>query len=63
MTTNDLTNVVLDGIDTKDYPDFCDAFVVSAEWSDSETPLTDKELDKVNEDSGLVYELVLKRLF
>ena len=32
----------------KDYPDFCDAFVLSAEKLDG-TPLTDVELEEFND--------------
>ncbi|HLD91160.1 MAG TPA: hypothetical protein VI911_09125 [Patescibacteria group bacterium] len=54
-------NYEISGIDTKDYPDFCDAYVSYAEHEDG-TPLTDEELDEVNE-SGMVYELVINYLF
>lgn len=39
---------VVDGIDPKDYPDFVDAFIVYAEWSDG-VELTDEELDTLND--------------
>lgn len=38
-----------------DYPDFSDAFISSAEFNDG-TPLTDEELDQLNDDNGFVYE-------
>ena len=27
-----IDNIELDGIDTNDYPDFCDAYIVSADY-------------------------------
>lgn len=50
-------NIEFDGIDHSDYPDFADAFVSYAEHPDG-TPLTDDELDILNDDYGLVHELV-----
>ena len=34
----------IDGIDLRDYPDFCDAYFESAVYSDNGTALTDDEL-------------------
>ena len=41
---NEVTNIELGGVDMNDYPDFCDAYVESAEKLDG-TPLTDVELE------------------
>ena len=58
----DESSVVLDGVDTKDYPDFSDAYISYAEFKDG-TPLTDEQLDKLNEDyPDFVHEMVMKRL-
>lgn len=54
-------SVELDGIDMNDYPDFCDAFVTYAESVDG-VPLTEKELEELNQDSELVQELVYAHL-
>jgi hypothetical protein len=56
-----LTSIDVDGIDTRDYPDFCDAYICYAEI-DGE-PLTEVELDQVNEDRDFVYDCVLDKLF
>ena len=53
MDYKKITNVVLDGIDLEDYPDFCDTYIVSADY-DGE-PMTEDQIDKLNEDSDLVY--------
>jgi hypothetical protein len=36
-------NLTIGGVDSGDYPDFCDAHFASGEWQDS-SPLTDEEL-------------------
>tara|TARA_R110002020_G_scaffold225802_3_gene435992 strand:+ start:1302 stop:1487 length:186 start_codon:yes stop_codon:yes gene_type:complete len=56
MDLSKLTNIEVDGIDTSDYPKFCDAFIASADYNGK--PLTDKELDKLNEDSDFVHSCV-----
>mgnify|MGYP003658187320 FL=1 len=56
----DVTNVVIEGVELKDHPDYCDAFVASADWFGEE--LDDEALDIVNEDSDFVYEHVLELL-
>ena len=45
---NEVTNIELGGVDINDYPDFCDAYVESAEKLDG-TPLTDVELEAFEE--------------
>jgi hypothetical protein len=56
-------NAELDGIDTRDYPDFSDAFVAYAEHEDG-TALTDDELDTFNDEHrDIVHGLVFKKLF
>ena len=44
----EVTNIELGGVDMNDYPDFCDAYVESAEKLDG-TPLTDVELEELSE--------------
>ena len=61
MELDKITNIELGGIDTNDYPDFCDAFIESAEIDGVE--LTDAELDELNCNSEFVYDCVLKHLF
>ena len=48
MNLNQLENVVIAEIHMSDYPDFCDAFIESAEHPDG-TPLSDEELDHLSE--------------
>ena len=56
-----IDNIEIDGIDTNDYPDFCDAYIVSADYNGK--AMTSTELDDLNEDSGYVYERVLSSIF
>ena len=55
-------NIELDGIDTKDYPDFVDAYISYAEYQCG-TELNDLELEALNENSDFVYEQVINKLF
>ena len=50
-------SVVMENIDIKDYPDFCDAFASSATFVDG-TPLNETELEQLTERYGndLVHE-------
>ena len=57
-----MQNAEIEGIDMGDYPDFCDAYITYAEHQNG-TPYTDAELEKLNEDSALVYETVWDSLF
>lgn len=56
-----ITMIEVEGIDTKDYPDFCDAFIAYAEYDG--LPMTDKQLDKINDDSDFVYEAIQNWLY
>ena len=56
-----IDNIEVDGIDTKDYPDFCDAFIASADYDGK--PMTDEQLEELNKDSDFVYECVQNHLF
>ena len=48
--TVDFTTLELDGVDRRDYPDFCDAYFSYAEYEDG-TELTDDELEQLTEDN------------
>ena len=56
MDYKKINNIEVDGIDTNDYPKFCDAFILSADYDGVE--MTDKQLDVLNEDSEFVYKSV-----
>ena len=66
MTTTKLdyskiTNVFVGGIDMEDYPDFCDAYIESADYGNRE--MTDEELDILNEDGEFISEHAHSQLF
>ena len=56
-----IDNIEIDGIDTNDYPDFCDAYIVSADY-DGE-PMSDAQIDILNEDYNFVHDCVYTHLF
>jgi len=57
----DLESVKIDGIDYKDYPDFCDAFIASAKYNNGE-PLSSDDCDAfMNEHTTVFYELVWEK--
>ena len=61
MNYTKIDNIELDGINSKDYPDFCDAFITSADYDGEE--MTEDQLDTLNENTEFVYEQVLEFLF
>ena len=56
-----LENLEVEGIDTRDYPDFCDAYISYAEIDGRKA--TEEELQELSDDSQFVHELVWERLF
>jgi len=60
MDYKKIDNIEIDGIDTKDYPDFCDAYICSADYDG--VPMTDEQLDELNEDGDYVYEHIMDYL-
>ena len=60
MDYKKIDNIEIDGINTKDYPDFCDAYISSADYDG--VPMTDKQLDDLNEDGDYVYGHIMDYL-
>jgi hypothetical protein len=56
-----ISDVEVDGIDTADYPDFCDAFIAYAEYDGKE--MTDEQLDEINDDYDFVYSCITDFIF
>jgi hypothetical protein len=56
-----IDNIEFDGVDYKDHPDYCDAFIIYAEYDGKE--MSDDELDELNNDSGFIYESLMSYLF
>ena len=60
MDYKKIDNIEIDGIDTKDYPDFCDAYIASADYDG--VPMTDEQLDELNEDGDFQHECIMNDL-
>lgn len=54
------TNLQFD-YDPSDYPDFCDAYVISGDLDGEE--MTDEQLEELNNNKDLVYDLLIDYLF
>ena len=62
INLNKIDNIVFDGVDKKDYPDFVDAFVMSADMNGY--PMSQEELDDLNENHlEFVYEKLIDQLY
>ena len=62
INLNLIDNVVVDGIDYNDYPDFCDAYIAEADYNCK--PMTQEMLDDLNTDyRDFVHEQVYSHLF
>jgi hypothetical protein len=61
IDTSQVEDIEIDGINPRDYPDFCDAFILEATYKGRE--MTDEELEALNEDSDFVYEQVMESLY
>lgn len=57
---NLIDNVELE-IDYKSGHDFTDSYIISADYDGQ--PMSDNMLDKLNEDSYFIYELVIDRVY
>jgi hypothetical protein len=62
MTQINYKTLEVDGIDTKDYPDFCDAYFSYGEYADG-TLLTDEALEKLTEDADLLSEHIHSTIY
>ena len=64
MDYKKIDNIEIDGIDTKDYPDFCDAYYCYGLTLDGRE-LTDQELETLSMENGeLIHEEIFdKQLF
>jgi hypothetical protein len=62
MDFAEIEQVEIDGIDWEDYPDFVDAYIVSATYMG--VPLTDAQIDELNSDFyEFIYEKLQEKLF
>jgi len=56
-----ITNIKVDGIDFNDYPDFVDAYIYSADYDGK--PMTEEQIDELNENSDFVHDCVYSQLY
>lgn len=56
-----ISNVQVEDIDRNDAPDYVDAYISYAEY-DGE-PMTDEQIEELNQDGHFVYEAVMRRLY
>ena len=57
MDYKKIDNIEIDGIEPKDYPDFSNAYIVSADYDG--VPMTDEQLDEINEDGDFQHECIM----
>jgi hypothetical protein len=60
MDYKKIDNIEIDGIDFKDYPDFSNAYIVSADYDGK--PMTDDQLEQINNDGQFQYEAIMNDL-
>ena len=57
-----ITNMEFDGVDHNDYPDYCDAYCVSAHYDGEQ--MTEEQLDELNTQyRDFVYERLIYHIF
>jgi predicted NAD/FAD-binding protein len=61
MKEIDYSTLVVDGIDTKDYPDFCDAYFSEGEYEDG-TQIEDEVLEELTANAYLLSEYISRSL-
>lgn len=56
-----INNIEIDGIDHRDAPDYVNAFISYAEYKGK--PMTEKQLDRLNNDRDFVYEKTIDYIY
>jgi hypothetical protein len=60
----EVTDVEVDGVDQKDYPDFVMAFIESAKFVSSGKELKEDELEKLQEENAdLFFEDIMEQIY
>ena len=60
----EVTDVEVDGVNQKDYPDFCDAYIESSKFVSSGKELNDDELEKLKEENAdLFFEDIMEQIY
>lgn len=63
IDTKNICNIEFDGVDHRDAPDYSDAYIYSADWCDTGEPLTEDELDQLNDDLDFVHDALYDYLY
>lgn len=62
LNTSLIDNIDVTGVDGRDYPDFCDAYIDGADYDGVE--MTDEQLECLNDDyPDFVYQAVLDSIY
>ena len=61
MDLTKIDNLEFDGIDHEDHPDYCDAYILSADYDGKE--MTEQQLEELNEDKEFVHEKLFNYLY
>ena len=61
MDLTQVTNIEFSGIDHKDYPKFCDAYIIDADYKGK--GMSEKQLDEINGNSNFVHEKLCEYLY
>lgn len=56
-----IDNIVFNGIDYSDYPDFTDAYIESADMDGIE--MSEEQIEELNDDRDFVYNALMDYLF
>ena len=57
---NLIEDVWLENVTIDDYPDFADAYIISADYDG--LPMSEEMLDELNEDYDYIYECMIEQL-
>ena len=64
MNLSQIVDIEISGIDTKDHPDYVDAYISSANWKETGKELTEEELDQIkDEHPDFVNQQALESLY
>ena len=63
VTFLDYSSIEVENVDRRDYPDFCDAYIIYAEFQNG-VELTEDQIDQLNEEhSDIVYEAACDSIY
>lgn len=64
LNGREVVDIMIDGVDLADAPDFCDAFICEATWADNGNPLDEMAIYELQDQNPeLVYELAWDSIY